>query len=153
MTNSAPASYIKRSLRRFNLLSFCWSVIRAVILAGLCFLILYPFFVKAVNGFKGLNDFLDSTVRYIPKEPTWSNWITAFERMDYMSSLGRTLLVSVLGGVLQTFIASLVGYGFARFRFKGNGILFACVILVLLVPPQTIMIPLYETFRFFIIPG
>ncbi|MBQ8753050.1 MAG: carbohydrate ABC transporter permease [Clostridia bacterium] len=153
MTNSAPVSFIKRRLRRFDPLGFGWSVVRAVILAGLCFLILYPFFVKAVNGFKSLDDFLDSTVRYIPKEPTWDNWFTAFDRMEYLSSLGRTLMVSVLGGVLQTFISSLVGYGFARFKFKGNGILFACVILVLLVPPQTILIPLYETFRFFIIPG
>lgn len=139
-----------RSCRRFNILSFGWSIVRAVILLGLCFLILYPFFIKIVNGFKSFNDFLDPTVRYIPKEPTWDNYITAFEKMDYIPAFGRTLLVSVMSGVLQTLTSAIVGYGFARFHFRGNKALFACVILVLLVPPQTIMIPLYEIFRFFL---
>ena len=89
-----------RSCRRFNILSFGWSIVRAVILLGLCFLILYPFFIKIVNGFKSFNDFLDPTVRYIPKEPTWDNYVTAFEKMDYIPAFGRTLLVSVMSGVL-----------------------------------------------------
>ena len=139
-----------RSCRRFNILSFGWSIVRAVILLGLCFLILYPFFIKIVNGFKSFNDFLDPTVRYIPKEPTWDNYVTAFEKMDYIPAFGRTLLVSVMSGVLQTLTSAIVGYGFARFHFRGNKALFAYVILVLLVPPQTIMIPLYEIFRFFL---
>lgn len=143
----APAADIQRLLRRVKPLQLCWSVVRAVILLGLCFLILYPFFIKIVNGFKSFNDFLDPTVRYIPKEPTWDNWVTAFRRMDYLPSLLRTLEVALICGVGQTLISSLVGYGFARFRFRGNKLLFAFVILVLLVPPQTILIPLYKTFR------
>lgn len=145
--NSSPKGRLQRSLRRFNVLHFGWSIVRAVILLGLCFLILYPFFIKIVNGFKSLNDFLDPTVKYLPKEPTWNNWSTAFVKMDYVHSLLRTLSVSLICGVAQTLISALVGYGFARFRFRGNKILFASVILVLLVPPQTILIPLYETFR------
>lgn len=145
--NSSPKARLPRALRRFNVLHFGWSIVRAVILLGLCFLILYPFFIKIVNGFKSFNDFLDPTVKYLPKEPTWDNWITAFKKMDYVHSLLRTLSVSLICGVLQTLISALVGYGFARFRFRGSKILFASVILVLLVPPQTILIPLYETFR------
>ena len=48
--------------------------------------------------------------------------------------------------VLQLAISCLVGYGFARFKFKGRNILFFIVILSLIVPAQTILIPLY--FRF-----
>ena len=139
--NSSPKARLPRALRRFNVLHFGWSIVRAVILLGLCFLILYPFFIKIVNGFKSLNDFLDPTVKYLPKEPTWDNWITAFKKMDYVHSLLRTLSVSLICGVLQTLISALVGYGFARFRFRGSKILFASVILVLLVPPQTIRFP------------
>lgn len=145
--NSSPKARLQRAFRRFNVLHFGWSIVRAVILLGLCFLILYPFYIKIVNGFKSFNDFLDPTVKYLPKEPTWDNWVTAFVKMDYVHSFLRTLSVSVISGVLQTLIAALVGYGFARFRFRGSKLLFASVILVLLVPPQTILIPLYETFR------
>ena len=151
--NSSPKARLPRALRRFNVLHFGWSIVRAVILLGLCFLILYPFFIKIVNGFKSLNDFLDPTVKYLPKEPTWDNWITAFKKMDYVHSLLRTLSVSLICGVLQTLISALVGYGFARFRFRGSRILFASVILVLLVPPQTILLSLYTKFRYFDVFG
>ena len=44
-----------------------WAIIRTVILLGLCYIILYPFIVKILNGLKDSSDFLDPTVRFIPK--------------------------------------------------------------------------------------
>lgn len=128
-----------------------WKAVRAVILLGLCFLILYPFFIKIVNGLKSFEDFLDPTVHFLPKHPTLDNIRQAFSVMDYPMTLLRTLLLSGGACLLQTLISALVGYGFARFRFRGSNLLFGCVIAVLLVPPQTIMTPLFELFRF--VPG
>ena len=47
----------------------------------------------------------------------------------------------------------LVGYGFARFKFPLKNFWFACVILVILIPPQTIASSLHLHFRFFDILG
>ena len=46
---------------------FGWIVLRAIIVIGLCFLILYPFLVKAVVSFMSVNDITDSTVMFIPR--------------------------------------------------------------------------------------
>jgi multiple sugar transport system permease protein len=46
-------------------------------------------------------------------------------------------------------VTALVGYGFARFRFPGRGIWFALVVVSIVIPPQTITVPMYMQFRYF----
>lgn len=47
----------------------------------------------------------------------------------------------------------MVGYGFARFNFPGKNILFACVVVMIVIPTNTIMLPLYMTFSNFDVFG
>ncbi|MCR5427802.1 MAG: carbohydrate ABC transporter permease [Lachnospiraceae bacterium] len=126
-----------------------WSIVRGVIIIGICFTILQPLFVKLSVSFMSERDLFDSAVMYIPKHFTLNNYKLAIKGMDYWSSLLRTFALS--GGVafLQLCSCMLVAYGFARFRFPFKKLLFACVILMLIVPPQIIMLPLFMHFRFF----
>jgi multiple sugar transport system permease protein len=57
--------------------------------------------------------------------------------------MGNTALYAALGGGGATVLSALAGYGFARFRFRGNKILFLVVISALLVPVTAITLPLY----------
>lgn len=129
--------------------SLFWKIMRMVILVGLCYIILYPFFVKIMNAFKTVDDFLDPTVRFIPTEFTMENIETVMYQMDYWPTLLNTIVMAMVLGLLQMIISALVGYGLARFKFKGSNLLFFIVILTLIVPPQTILIPLFLKFRFF----
>lgn len=54
---------------------------------------------------------------------------------------------------IQVFICSMVGYGFARYKFPGKNILFACVVIMIVIPTNTIMLPLYMTFAKFDVLG
>lgn len=126
-----------------------WKIVRFVILVGLCFTILYPFLLKIIDSFKSFEDYLDPTVKYIPKYFTLENITTVLKQMNYKTSFFTTLLYSTLIAVIQVGISALVGYGLARFKFFGNKIVFMIVIFALLVPPQTLMIPLFSRFRFF----
>ena len=126
-----------------------WIVARFVILVGLCFTIIYPFLVKIIDSFKSFEDYLDPAVEYIPKYFTLNNIKTVLSQMKYKKTLIATFAYSTLIGLIQVAVCSLVGYGLARFKFKGNKLIFALVILQLLVPPQTLMIPLFIRFRFF----
>lgn len=130
--------------------NFAWKIVRAVIVLGLCFIILYPFFIKIVNAFKGYNDFQNPTVRFIPKEFTIMNIVAVIEKMDYWKALLNTSFVSLGSAVMQMFTSAFIGYGLARFKFKGNGAIFAAVIATLIIPPQTIIIPIFLRFRFFL---
>ena len=141
---------ISRYFTPNKLSGFVLSIVRGVIVLGLCFIILYPFLIKIINAFKGYNDFYDPTVRFIPKDFTIKNIVTVIEKMQYWTALRNTAFISITSAILQTLVCASVGYGFARFKFKGNGILFALSIFTLMVPPQTIIIPIFLRFRFFL---
>lgn len=137
-------------LQRDAALRFLWALLRAGLLIGLCYVILYPFFTKAINAFKTYDDLIDPTVRFLPKHLTTEYVQRALQKMQYPKALLNTVLLSTMVGAVQTIVCAVVGYGFAKFRFKGNGALFFFVILMLVVPPQTILVPLFTKFRFFL---
>lgn len=139
-----------RYLQRDAALRFLWAILRAGLLIGLCYVILYPFFTKAINAFKTYDDLIDPTVRFLPKHLTTEYVQRALQKMQYPKALLNTVLLSTMVGAMQTIVCAVVGYGFAKFRFKGNGALFFFVILMLVVPPQTILVPLFTKFRFFL---
>ena len=81
---------------------------------------------------------------------TWGNVRHVVKEMSYWSALQNTLLISVALGALQTLVCAVVGYGFARFQFKGRNLCFFLVIFSLIVPSQTILLPLYLKFKAFL---
>lgn len=126
-----------------------WEVLRYLLLTGLAFLILYPLLVKLSNSFMSSQDLIDGTVRFIPRQPTLFNYETVIEYTSFFTGLFNTLGISFMSGVLQMLVCTLVGYGLARFNFRGRGIVFALVVITILIPPQTYMISLYMKFSFF----
>ncbi len=137
----------------YSMVRRSWSIVRGVIIAGICFLILYPTLVKLSVSFMPEQDIYDVTVRYVPKSPTLENYKTVLSAMRYNKAFWNTFKLSTLTSVMQLISCTVIGYGFARFRFKGRGVLFALVILTMIVPPQTLMIPLFLHFRYFDVLG
>lgn len=133
--------------------SFLWSVVRGVIIFGICFVILYPFFIKLSVSVMDEKDLYDSTVKYIAKTFTSVNYKMAWEGMDYINTFIRTFSLSFGTSILQLISCLLTAYGFARFKFPGKNLLFGCVILTLIVPPQILMLPMFMQYRFFDIFG
>ncbi|MBP3618631.1 MAG: carbohydrate ABC transporter permease [Lachnospiraceae bacterium] len=130
-----------------------YRVIRAVLLFGLCFLILQPLINKLSVSLMAEENLYDATVINIPRDWTLVNFKMVDELIDYWKCLFNSAWVSLVVAVLQVAAATLVGYGFARFNFPFKKFWFGCVILVIIVPPQTIMSPLYLNFRYFDIFG
>jgi multiple sugar transport system permease protein len=69
--------------------------------------------------------------------------------LDYFPTLARLLAYSLSIAAIQLFVCSCVGYGFARFDLPLKKLFFAMVILVIVIPPQNLILPLYVTFRLF----
>jgi multiple sugar transport system permease protein len=132
-----------------SLMGFAWSVVRAVLVIGICFVIVYPVFIKVTSSLMTLEDIVDSSARWLPIKPSFAGFRLAYELMNYPRSLLNSLWLAILVGVLQLASCSLVGYGLARFKFRGNGIIFGLAVFTLMVPQQMISIPLYLNFRFF----
>ena len=63
--------------------------------------------------------------------------------------MAKDLLYTLTLTLLQLLVCSMVGYGFARFNFPLKKFLFGCVVVMIVIPSHTIMLPLYMTFRNF----
>ena len=128
--------------------NLAWSLVRFVIVVGIGFMILYPILTKFVTCFMSLNDLKDPTVKLIPKEGSLDFFWQAFNGMEYFKTMLTTAALSLLVAVAQLIVNTMAGYGLARFKFIGRGILFAAILVVLLVPPSTILTPLYVRFNY-----
>lgn len=126
---------------------------KAAILIGISYIILAPVITMISSSFFTANDLYNPVVLLMPEEGTLGNYETVIARMDYWKTLGRTLLYDVSLMLIQILVCSMAGYGFARFQFPFKKVLFAMVILTIVVPSHTIMLPMYMTFRNFDVFG
>lgn len=129
------------------------SVCRFLLLFGMCFLILQPILNKISVSFMTESDLYNPVVISIPEHFTTENYKTAYDLMDYASSLKNSIITSITIALLQIAVCTLVGYGFARFKFPLKKFWFFCVLLTIIIPPQTISTSLHLHFRFFDILG
>lgn len=133
--------------------NYAYRVCRTLMLFGLCFLILQPIFNKISVSFMAEVDLYNAMVVNIPEHFTADNYKLAAEFMGFGEALRNTFLISLTIAILQVAMCTLVGYGFARFKFPLKNFWFACVILIIVIPPQTIATPLHLHFRFFDVFG
>ncbi len=121
----------------------------SIILLGLSYVILYPLIYCISQAIRLPADMYDPTVIYIPKHYTLQNFKDAWDFLEYPKILMNTVNVALWPTLLQLVTCALAGYGFARFKFKFKGLLFTLVLLTFIVPPQTISVTTYTTFRYF----
>jgi multiple sugar transport system permease protein len=62
---------------------------------------------------------------------------------DILPNLLNSLIVGLGTALLTTAVATLAGYGLAKFRFRGSGIVFGVILLALMIPFQAVLTPLY----------
>ncbi len=129
-----------------------WVLLRFLILLGLSFVILYPLLFMFSTAFKPAAQATDPSVIWIPKSFTLDNFSLALKGMNYSQSLLNTLMISGGSALLQVASCAMVGYGFARFKFRESGLLFACVLFTIIVPPQIISVPTFRMYYAFTVP-
>lgn len=130
-----------------------WIIFRAVLLIGISYIILFPYFSKISGSFMSREDFVDTTVKMIPKYPTLDTYKAIINDNMYFKALFNTTTLSVLCGVCQMLTCAIVGYGFSKFKFKFKNFLFLLVILTMVIPHDTIQFSMFLKFRYFDIWG
>lgn len=128
-------------------------LLKVVIIVGISYIILGPLITIVANSFFTANDLYNPVVMLLPAEGTLQNYITSFTRMTYPRTLATTFAYVISLTLIQIFICSMAGYGFARYEFPFKKVLFGCVILTIVIPNDTLMLPLYTQFRNFDIFG
>lgn len=128
------------------------------VLIELAYLFLLPFIYIFTTSMMSAQDYMDPTVQYIPTHVNWENFQKAWMGLDilsvdpsldldlvdpgigdYYSTLLNTLILSLGSAILQSISCALVGYSLGRFKFRGRLFIMLFVIIILLIPPQTMI--------------
>ncbi|AEE95250.1 carbohydrate ABC transporter permease [Mahella australiensis] len=114
-----------------------------ILLLDFAFVFLFPFIYMIITSLKSPTDLLDMAIRWIPKSLYLDNYSMATLALNYWTYLKNSIFVTVLSIVGNILSCSFVAYGFARCKFRGRDMLFLVVLLTLIIPPQTIVVPLF----------
>ena len=128
-------------------------IFRLVLMIGIAYIVLNPFLTKIMASMMAPEDFGVSSIRLIPKHFSLQLYRYIVSELGYFNALKNTFMLSLTVAIIQTFICCLIGYGFAKFKFKGRNLLFALVVLTMVIPHQTISTSMAATFSNFDIFG
>ncbi|MBQ6646822.1 MAG: carbohydrate ABC transporter permease [Clostridia bacterium] len=148
MNRRSGGYLLKKNIKRWVV-----SLVRWLLVFGLCFMIIQPLIIRFVNSVKPEIDLYDPTVKLVPRTLTLENYSIVLGLTDMPNSMLNTLWISFLTSLCQVVATTLVAYGFARYNFPLKKFWFACVIATIVIPPQAISSSLYNTFARFDILG
>lgn len=111
------------------------------------FIYLYPMLYMISTSFMNRDDLLDTSVKWLPSTLYLQNYVDAAKSMDFWMSLAKGILIAGLPTLCNLFICMVVGYGFARYDFKGKKIMMGILIFSYILPSQVTMIPTYVLYN------
>ena len=79
----------------------------------------------------------------IPEQFTLANYERLFTDWPFANWYTNSLLVATITTIAVLFFSSLAGFGFAKYRFRGNRVLFLIVLASTMIPFQLILVPLF----------
>ncbi|MDN6626691.1 MAG: carbohydrate ABC transporter permease [Pisciglobus halotolerans] len=106
---------------------------------------LSPFYLMIVNSFKTPKGIF-TDVLAPPTEFTAANYQKAFIELDFIKSLGNSLLITIASVGIIVLFSSVAGYALARNKSKLSGIILLVFVAAMLIPFQSVMIPLVSIF-------
>lgn len=124
-----------------------FTIVLYLLLIALGFVYLYPLLFMFVTSLKSPTDLLNPMVQWIPTEIYMGNYVKAWRVLNYPTTIVSSILVSVIPSLIQAAVCSVIGYGLARYRFKGKGLIFALIMATFIIPAQNTAIPQMLTFK------
>lgn len=134
---------MKKYIRTILYHGFVWA---------LGFLMLYPIFWLVASSFKPTDEIFTNAASLIPSRIALENYVQGwkgFGGITFTTFFKNSLFITIVTVIGQVSTSALVAYGFARIKFTGKKILFACLIVTMLFPTQILNIPQYIMFQNF----
>ncbi|KIL39956.1 hypothetical protein SD70_17095 [Gordoniibacillus kamchatkensis] len=138
---------LSRLTSRSRWFGFLYRIFVYFLLIDLSFVFLYPFIYMVTTSLKTPPDLLDFTIKWIPTSMAWQNYAYGIVGLKYGEHFWNSAQTSAFSVIGQVLACSFVAYGFARIKFPGRETLFMLAMFTLLVPPQTVIIPLFIQYK------
>ncbi len=130
-------------------LGILYKILLYVILTAIGYIFLFPLFKMLSNSLKSLEDLLSPMVNWIPRKMYLDNYRKALKTLNYFPTFFKSLLITLVPALLQTLVLSVIGYGLAKFNFRGKKLLMGAILFAYILPTTTTMIPKFVLFTNF----
>lgn len=124
---------------------FQWS---RVVLYGACIIIailfLFPIVWSGLNSVKPPKEASAAPPTFLPSRLDFSNYVKLDEYgRGVWTYVGNSVITAIITVIGSTILSTLAGYGFARFNFPMKNVAFVLILATLMIPFQSILIPLF----------
>lgn len=115
------------------------------LLVSLLILLVYfvPFYWMALTAIKSNGEMLRFPPTFWTARPSWENFAAAFGAFPFWKYLWNSVFVSGAIILCQVFTVVPAAYAFARYSFKGRGVLFGLTLASVMIPPQLVFLPVF----------
>ncbi len=112
-----------------------------------CLLYLFPIYLILTNSFKSRSEMYESMVA-LPSKITSKYYASALSKMNFSVSLRNSIILTIVSIAILVLLCSMTAWMFVRSKNKLSGALFGILVATMLIPFQTIMMPLMQEMNF-----
>lgn len=123
------------------------TILLVAFFTALCVVVLLPFIAIVLTSFKDSGQVIRNGFNLSIDQASFTleNYQYLFTGdHQYFRWFTNSLILTVVQTVLTLFVSSWVAYGFAFYDFKGKNFLFICVLIVMMIPFEILMLPMYR---------
>ena len=118
-----------------------------VLIVAFCLFYLFPIYIVVVNSFKNRQE-LYSNMMAPPETFTLEYYKTAMEKMNFLRAFGNSLIVTIVSIAVIVVLSSMTAWMLVRYNNKLSKFIFATFVATMIIPFQTIMMPLMQVMCF-----
>ena len=108
---------------------------------------LTPFVMVVINSLKQKRDIIKNPFSLNPEMGmSLENYAKAFEKMNYVKVFGNSLLITGMSTLIVIMLSSMCAYYIVRAKNKGANLIYALMIASMIIPFQSLMIPLVSIY-------
>ncbi len=105
---------------------------------------IFPFIWLISTSLKGVNENIFAyPPTIVPTDFTWENYVGVWHRVNFVAYFINSMVVAGFTVLLNLILSSLAAYPLARMEFKGKKIVFFSILATIMIPFQSIMLPVY----------
>ncbi|MGD2124945.1 MAG: carbohydrate ABC transporter permease [Desulfobacteraceae bacterium] len=117
------------------------------IILGFILLSQIPIYFTAITSFKPEKEIYSADITWWPHKATLENFrkiLTVEEERDFKVYIINSLGIAGISTLIVIFFGTLGGYAFSKYRFVGSDVLLLLILVIRVIPPVTLLTPLYK---------
>jgi len=117
----------------------------ALLCAAIAAVFMVPIYWMVTTSFRHPTEVFSLPIQWLPRQLGFANYSSAWSQYDFTRFTINSVIVSGSVTAAQVLLASLAGFGLAKYHFLGRDVLLVAILATIMLPVEVIMVPLFTT--------